>query len=466
MPNTPSIYFSTLGVENVRCFGGRQVLDLTQDGLPAPWSLIIGENGAGKTTLLECLAWMRPVREGKGDSEGSSPPRSGRLSPILDREQNEILETLPRNGSKEARLNAKLGFDGALGPAGTMDNSGSPGKDFRVSVQLIFDELAALKDRKQRGAQIARLGGAFQDPLMITYGANRSLGEHNEPDFYKSDFSDHDRLSRGTDLGDVENVLMGLDYAAKVDCKSHEARSLELLKRAITSILPDDPNPERIEIHPPDVLETGRHSGVYIRTFTGPVRMSALSLGHRTTAGWVADLASRFIHHYPDSPDPLAEPAVVLIDEIDLHLHPRWQLEIMKDLSSLFRATQFIATSHSPLIVQVAETANLILLRKRESDVEIVNDPGVGRNLRVDQILNSLLFGVQRSRNENTELLFTERAELVDKTDRSQEEENRLQEIRRTIDELPTADDPDDWDAMNLIREFAAQVQQERSAEP
>ena len=61
--------------------------------------------------------------------------------------------------------------------------------------------------------------------------------------------------------------------------------------------------------------------------------MSALSLGYRTTAGWVVDLAWRFINRYPESPNPLAEPAVVLIDEIDLHLHPRWQLRIMKDLS-------------------------------------------------------------------------------------------------------------------------------------
>ena len=43
------------------------------------------------------------------------------------------------------------------------------------------------------------------------------------------------------------------------------------------------------------------------------------------------DLAWRFLNRYRDSPNPLAEPAIVLIDEIDLHLHPRWQLKIMDD---------------------------------------------------------------------------------------------------------------------------------------
>ena len=106
---------------------------------------------------------------------------------------------------------------------------------------------------------------------------------------------------------------------------------------------------------PGDVLELGQPSGIHLQTFTGRVRMNALSLGYRTTVGWVIDLAWRLLHRYPDSPDPLREPAVVLIDELDLHLHPRWQVKIIKDLSSLFPATQFIATSHSPLTVQVAE---------------------------------------------------------------------------------------------------------------
>ena len=53
----PMIYFSSLELENVRCFGERQVLELTDErGRPARWTLILGENGVGKTTLLECLA--------------------------------------------------------------------------------------------------------------------------------------------------------------------------------------------------------------------------------------------------------------------------------------------------------------------------------------------------------------------------------------------------------------------------
>ena len=64
---------------------------------------------------------------------------------------------------------------------------------------------------------------------------------------------------------------------------------------------------------------------------------------------WVADLANRMAERYPRCPEPSAEPAVVLVDEIDLHLHPKWQRKLMSFLTDRFPNTQFIATAHGPL---------------------------------------------------------------------------------------------------------------------
>ena len=473
MSETPPIYFSTLEIENVRCFGEGQVLRLTDDnGRPARWSLLIGENGAGKTTLLECLAWMRPEPDVDGVPEVETGPErqlgaplsAGLLKSALSGEENEVLETLPRNGSREVTVDAKLSFGGVgLWPDGMLESAHSQAKDIRVGMRLSFNEQARLIDWKPlRRSRIETLGRAFHDPLIVTYGANRYLGDRNSFGLGEPNPMDRVRLSKNTELYDIEEILMGLDYAAKTDDCAPEGSHLKLVKEAISRILPDHQDAERIQIHPPDLLETGRPSGVYVKTFTGPVPMSALSLGYRTTAGWVGDLAWRFLNRYRESPNPLAEPAVVLIDEIDLHVHPRWQLDIMKDLSLLFPATQFIATSHSPLIVQVAETANLVLLRKQEDYVEIVNDPGVSKNFRVDQILTSLAFGVP-SRSKRIEHLFAQRAELTDKTERTQEEEDLLNDVRRQISKLPTAEDPDDRNAMDLIRKFANHLKSEEA---
>ena len=468
MTKIPAVYFSTLEVENIRCFGGSQELVLTDHGRPTQWSLIIGENGAGKTTLLECLAWMRPepgqVPSGigaPGVTEHSRRPvslSSGLLESALSQEEDDVLETLPRVGSRTVGFKTQFFF----GESGfCSENALSRARNFSLGVKLSFNEKELLDKYNPKKAQIKRLQDAFVLPLIVSYGANRYLGERNSQVFDESDPKDYERLSKGTELCDVEEILMNLDYAAQNGAEPESSR-LTLLKKVLSRILPGDNDPERIDIHPPDVLETGRPSGVYVKTFTGLVRMSALSLGYRTTAGWVMDLAWRFLTRYPDSPDPLGEPAVVLVDEIDLHLHPRWQLEIMKDLSSLFPATQFIATSHSPLIVQVAETANLILLIKREGDVEIVNEPGVSREYRVDQILTSLLFGVPSSRPESIERLFRQRAKLVDKTHRSQEEEDLLKNINRRIHALPTAQDGSAWDATDFIHRFSTLLEDER----
>jgi hypothetical protein len=94
---------------------------------------------------------------------------------------------------------------------------------------------------------------------------------------------------------------------------------------------------------------------VRFRTADGDVPFSALSVGYRTMAGWVVELVARLHRHYRDSANPMAEPCIVLVDEIDLHMHPAWQQQIVGWLRERFPQAQFIVTAHSPLIVQSAE---------------------------------------------------------------------------------------------------------------
>src|SRR2546425_5878446 len=103
----PLIYFHSLELENVRCFGERQVLELTDDrGRLAQWTLLLGDNGVGKTTLLQCLAWMRPKQGGKPNT----------IVPALTNEENEVLNSLLRVGPKVTlELKATLCMNQALG---------------------------------------------------------------------------------------------------------------------------------------------------------------------------------------------------------------------------------------------------------------------------------------------------------------------------------------------------------------
>lgn len=80
----------------------------------------------------------------------------------------------------------------------------------------------------------------------------------------------------------------------------------------------------------------------------------------------VGSIASRLAMMNPSLPDPLQGRGIVMIDEVDLHLHPRWQAGIISRLRSAFPNCQFILTSHSPLVVSNAPDVRAFLLDNGE----------------------------------------------------------------------------------------------------
>ena len=89
------------------------------------------------------------------------------------------------------------------------------------------------------------------------------------------------------------------------------------------------------------------------------LRIDQLSGGYKEVLSVTADIAKRLSIANPDSPDPLNEEAVILIDELELHLHPKWQKEIVDDLKSTFPNCQFIISTHSPFIIQSLDAEEL-----------------------------------------------------------------------------------------------------------
>jgi predicted ATP-binding protein involved in virulence len=94
-----------------------------------------------------------------------------------------------------------------------------------------------------------------------------------------------------------------------------------------------------------------------------PLSISQLSSGEKMLFLMVADLARRLAIATPGSDDPCTEGSgIVLIDEIDLHLHPRWQLRVIPQLQKTFRNIQFVVTTHSPLVLQGVQRENIRVL--------------------------------------------------------------------------------------------------------
>ena len=117
-----------------------------------------------------------------------------------------------------------------------------------------------------------------------------------------------------------------------------------------------------------------------------------LSDGERGILVLVFDLARRLSLANPELDDPLRDgEAVVLIDELDLHLHPSWQRTVIEKLTTTFPNCQFIATTHSPQIIGECDPVGLILLTKEEGKVVVTQGGHQGFGLDSSWILEHLM---------------------------------------------------------------------------
>jgi predicted ATP-binding protein involved in virulence len=405
-------YFMDLALENVKCFKGKQVLDLSDgNGKPARWTIILGENGTGKTTILKALASFSLSYHTINDNSKIN----FKISPLI---LDLVNADLPF--SRFHTLNVYIG---TFSKGVRKVVSG----EWKISKQ---DEPVNIRFPK-----VIELGF-----YIYAYGASRrmsdgSLTESNNPDQLATLFSDKATLIN------AEAWLLETDFAisnSKGETKKYLQKRYELIKETLKNLLPD-----LLDFRIKEITKTQTQAAIEVQTPYGWVAMKELSYGYLTFIGWVVDLAARMFERYPDSDTPLSEPAIVLVDEIDLHLHPKWQRQIIEFLTKTFTETQFIVTAHSPLIVQAAEGANLVLLKREGDSVKIYNDMEreVIKGWRVDQVLSSDLFGLESTRPPAYDKSVTRQKELLEKDVLTPQDEAELEALGKELEEMSLTND-------------------------
>jgi len=339
LANIKSLTFKNF--ENVK-----DITFINEDKSVYPWTIFLGNNGTGKTNFLKIVSYLEAE-----DLSLQSNEEIGGSSTIF----------VPKYLKEEHVITTLLYYNN--------------------------DKLEWESDKiNNEASRTGQVEDAFYNFKVYAYGVNRRSskstklstqeGADNSETLFNSDFT----------LINLNEWLLQTDYAVKNGQESAKKR-LELIKTVITGKV--FPELQDFRFHTNEQL----NNFVEFKTEEGWFKLDDLAYGYQSTLSWIIDFCKKMFDRYPKSDNPLKEPAIVLIDEIDLHLHPEWQRNITRILSEIFPKTQFIATTHSPLVVQSLEEANVYVLNKEKSkNVSISRMPNkTFSGWSIEEILNKVM---------------------------------------------------------------------------
>lgn len=140
--------------------------------------------------------------------------------------------------------------------------------------------------------------------------------------------------------------------------KGRKIREYELFK-SIISVFMKEINEFTKE---PEIYYSPQFEELVYKDEKNEMTISRLSAGYQSLLWMVMDLAYRVCLLNPELQDRSDVKGIVLIDEIDMHLHPKWQWNIIKALTGTFENVQFIIATHSPMVISSSKDVNLIFL--------------------------------------------------------------------------------------------------------
>jgi hypothetical protein len=380
-------HFSRLRLKNVRCFRDAEI------PLDARVTVIVGANASGKTTLMEALASLS-----HGDDEGLQ------LFPRRHETKGSGLIALYESGRKSAIA-------------------------------------------KWYSKQAARTRLAM-DRFLFLYGKYRGVPATEFPEEarnltdsqYLDELSSHAAIARTTTLTRPDNRLLQdlAGYLRGLNAGRAGDPRLESMWSQVNKTLPElDSSLSGIRMTEgtyhliPRVIRNGI-----------PLELTALSDGYQAMLVIVLDLMLRYAYLFPEG-DPLAGRALVGIDEIDLHLHPRWQRTVLSQLNTRFPNTQFVVTTHSPIVVQAAIDQGFAVLRLVEEGGAVTAEPlpaklkKMLRGAEVGSVLfEDRLFGVESRFSVEYEEIERRAEELAIKVSRGDATQTDYEELKGRLDKL------------------------------
>lgn len=407
------MYLKKITIRNIKCFANLEISFTNGDAIHH-WTTLLGENGLGKSTLLQAigaaLAGPSAIRELLPVAEGW--PRQGQpygeIEAEIQRTEGDAqMPGWPKTKPYIARY-IVTGNDPQALPESLTDHyytlptlvpwsgTGTPKERENATKNMRRLQQTAYAEGKPGWlgcgyGPFRRLSGGGQDADRVLYAERKSAR-------FLTLFREDAALTNATEW------LIKLHNTAR-DGDELSQKALTHIRTAFKERL--FPEPVTLEVNARAVqLTINGHR---------PVSLQDLSDGYRSMLALCIDLFRWLVIAFPDAPNPMNCPGIVLIDELDAHLHPKWQQQIGHWLCEKFPNIQFIITTHSPFLAQMEDKGQNIKLAKKEGSVGVLLTEEAFQDLRADQILQSPLFNLESLYSPPTQAKLNKHRQLHEK---------------------------------------------------
>lgn len=350
------MYLVSIHIENLRAIRQLSLNFLGQDAdeTPRRWTVLLGENGCGKSTILKAI--------------GLALAGSVALPDLLGDPSDWV-----RNGA--ARATIKL----------TVRTAEREDRTFTLVI-VRGDGIDTVIKRNSEG--LAQLDSALKhgtlNYFVAGYGAFRRPPDPEQEQVWSR--RHRQRAAALNTLFTGNAGLIGMEQWAR----QHDYRAgpdgRHIIGEALNMLLPGMTFKEIDK-------ETGQ---LVLETQDGAVALRHLSEGYQAMAAWAGDLLYRMSEAFASYKNPLTARGVLLVDEMDLHLHPVWKRRLVEFINDAFPNLQVVATTHSPLsIQQCGENELYVVMRDKELGPLLIAFKGDPSNMRLSELFLSPLVGLE-----------------------------------------------------------------------
>lgn len=394
-------------------------------------AIFYGVNGMGKSTILDAcnILFSRILREASGDSQTDVLSITDRDLKIGAKEAK--ITVWFQIGEKEFHYYRFRTADGANRHNLALLNNAA---DY-IREQYIGDYAEGdIEDSEEaENVQGHILENEENMPVYVSYGVNRyneSLrkvrrrytGAAGKLDAWR------DEIFGGTinfrSFFEWFRSRQEYENSMRVENPDAKDTQLEAVKTAILTALGEEFSMIRVKITEDDAQLVVTKKG-------GELTFYQLSEGEKSIIAFVGDLTRRLAIANPKREDPLLGEGIVLIDEIDLHLHPYWQARIFPVLQGVFRNIQFIVSTHAPKVLEsVGEDVRLIRLQEKDDTIQAEEMPSMqgwdvntiledymdtcAYNERTAKLIHDLKQCIKQKNMDQAELLVNQLADMTD----------------------------------------------------